>query len=248
MRVFRAAGWFPRGMRGDAALWIFSVIYPRFSQGAGSCSTDNSCAVSRLGNSSAILIFHGRAQTRHKEAGSMNFAHDISLDSSLGHLPVPQLPAAQARPALHRIADVRKRQGVSVRSAARRMHTSIDQVRRQEEPNCDLTLSELLRWQQALEVPLGDLLVESEAPLSEPVLTRARLLRIMKTVKAIQETATSNSIQRFAAMLEQQLIEVMPELKDVSAWHSVGQRRSPNELGRTAERSLPDSIFGDYSS
>jgi hypothetical protein len=125
------------------------------------------------------------------------------------------------------------------------MHTSIDQVRRQEDPNCDLLLSELLRWQQALEVPVADLLVDNEAPLSEPVLTRARLLRIMKTVRAIKETATTASIQRFALMLEQQLVEVMPELKDVTAWHSIGQRRSPDELGRTAERVVPDSFFGD---
>src|SRR6185369_3440240 len=178
----------------------------------------------------------------------MSIAHNIPFDSSLGHLPLPQVQGNAEKKPLHRIADVRRRQGVSVRSAARRMHTSIDQVRRQEEPGCDMLLSELLRWQHALEVPVGDLLVESDAPLSEPVLTRARLLRIMKTVKAIEETATSSSIQRFAAMLEQQLIEVMPELKDVSAWHSIGQRRSPNELGRTAERSLPDSMFGDYSS
>ena len=41
---------------------------------------------------------------------------------------------------------------------------------------------------------------------------------------------------------------VMPELKDVAAWHSIGQRRSPDELGRTAERVFPDSFFGDYSS
>jgi transcriptional regulator with XRE-family HTH domain len=178
----------------------------------------------------------------------MNIAQDISFDTTLGHLPVPQLPAAQAKRPLHRIADVRKRQGVSVRSAARRMHTSIDQVRRQEEPGCDMLLSELLRWQQALDVPVTDLLVDSESPLSEPVLTRARLLRVMKTVKAIRETATSTSIQRFATMLEQQLVEVMPELKDVAAWHSIGQRRSPNELGRIAERPLPDSFFGDHSS
>jgi hypothetical protein len=70
----------------------------------------------------------------------------------------------------------------------------------------------------------------------------------MKTVRAIKETATSSSIQRFATMLEQQLVEVMPELKDVAAWHSIGQRRSPDELGRAAERTLPDSFFGDYAS
>ncbi|MFO0791446.1 MAG: hypothetical protein U0805_18455 [Pirellulales bacterium] len=175
----------------------------------------------------------------------MDVAHDILFDATLGHLPVPPLAAPEAKRPLHRIADVRKRQGVSLRAAARRMHTSIDQVRRQEDPCCDLQLSDLLRWQQALEVPIGDLLVENDAPLSEPVQTRARLLRIMKTVKAIQETAASSSIQRFATMLEQQLLEVMPELKDVSAWHSIGQRRSPNELGRVAERPLPDSFFGD---
>jgi hypothetical protein len=178
----------------------------------------------------------------------MSIAHDLQFDANLGHLPAPQVPVVCSKRQLHRIADVRRRQGVSVRSAARRMQTSIDQVRRQEDPTCDMLVSELLRWQQALEVPVTDLLVESEAPLSEPVLTRARLLRIMKTVKAIEETATSSSIQRFATMLEQQLIELMPELKDVSAWHSIGQRRSPDELGRTAERVLPDSFFGDTSS
>jgi len=175
----------------------------------------------------------------------MSIGHDIPLDATLGHLPVPQVPVSSDKKPLHRIADVRRRQGISVRSAARRMHTSIDQVRRQEEPANDMLLSELLRWQQALDVPLADLLVESDGPLSEPIMTRARLLRIMKTVRAIKETATSSSIQRFATMLEQQLVELMPELKDVSAWHSIGQRRSPNEVGRTAERVLPDNFFHD---
>jgi transcriptional regulator with XRE-family HTH domain len=176
----------------------------------------------------------------------MSIAHDIPFDSTtLGHLPLPNVAASSATKPLHRIGDVRRRQGISVRSAARRMHTSIDQVRRQEEPNTDLLLSDLLRWQQALDVPVSDLLVENDAPLSEPVMTRARLLRIMKTVRAIKETTTSSSIQRFATMLEQQLVELMPELKDVTAWHSIGQRRSPNELGRTAERTLPDTFFHD---
>jgi transcriptional regulator with XRE-family HTH domain len=175
----------------------------------------------------------------------MSIGHEIPLDSSLGHLPLPQVAVSSDKKPLHRIADVRRRQGISVRSAARRMHTSIDQVRRQEEPGNDMLLSELLRWQKALEVPLADLLVESDGPLSEPTMTRARLLRIMKTVRAIKETATSSSIQRFATMLEQQLVELMPELKDVAAWHSIGQRRSPNELGRTAERVLPDTFFRD---
>jgi hypothetical protein len=174
----------------------------------------------------------------------MSVGHDNSSDSTLGHVPVPQVPISGRKP-LHRIADVRQRQGISVQSAARRLHLSIDQVRLQEEPVSDLLLSELLRWQQALDVPLAELLVETDAPLSEAILTRARLLRIMKTVRAIRETATSSSIQRFVTMLEEQLVELMPELTDVVAWHSIGQRRPFNELGRTAERVLPDTFFLD---
>jgi hypothetical protein len=77
------------------------------------------------------------------------------------------------------------------------------------------------------------------------VLTRARLLRIMKTVRAIKESASVVSIHRFTVMLEQQLVELMPELSDVAAWHSVGQRRTPQELGRTAERTFSDTFFND---
>jgi hypothetical protein len=178
----------------------------------------------------------------------MSTAYEFWIPAGSDPAPeVPVPPASTGHPdrPLHRIAEVRRRQGVSVRSAARRLHTSIDQVRRQEDPHSDLPLSELYHWQDALEVPVADLLVENDSPLSEPVLTRARLLRVMKTVRAIKETATAVSILRFATMLEQQLIELMPELKDVAAWHSVGRRRSPDELGRAAERTVPDSFFMD---
>jgi hypothetical protein len=182
----------------------------------------------------------------------MSITQDFWLESS-HEAPAtgPSYPAASASPSgrpLHRIAEVRRNQGISVRSAARRLHTSMDQVRRQEDPHADMPLSELYEWQSALEVPVVDLLVENESPLSEPVLTRARLLRVMKTVRAIKESATAVSILRFATMLEQQLVELMPELKDVAAWHSVGRRRSPDELGRTAERVVPDSLFTDLGS
>jgi transcriptional regulator with XRE-family HTH domain len=181
----------------------------------------------------------------HEEIVLMSIGHDSSLDLTVGRVPLPQVPVSTDQKPLHRIAEVRRRQGISVRSVARRLHISIDQVRREEEPASDMLLSELLRWQQALEVPLAELLVETDGPLSEPVMNRARLLRIMKTVRAIEEMATSPSIQRFATMLEEQLVELMPELKDVAAWHSIGQRRSHNELGRIEERILPDTFYRD---
>jgi hypothetical protein len=180
----------------------------------------------------------------------MSIAHNYSsMDNSFSTSSPTPLPlgGSRMRP-LHRIAEARRRQGVSLRSVARRLNKSADQVRRLEDPASDMLVSELYEWQQALEVPIMDLLVDSDAPLSEPVLARARLLKIMKTVRAIRESTKCVSIERMANMLEQQLIEVMPELKDVSAWHSVGQRRSHDELGRTAERVIPDSFFADGAS
>jgi hypothetical protein len=123
----------------------------------------------------------------------------------------------------------------------------MQEVREQENPTHDLSLSQLVRWQEVLEVPLADLLVDSSGPLSEPVNQRAQMLRVMKTAKAMEESATEAPIQRLAAMLITQLIAVMPELKEVSAWHSVGQRRTQEEMGRIIERTIPDSFFGDSS-
>jgi hypothetical protein len=89
------------------------------------------------------------------------------------------------------------------------------------------------------------LLTDASGPLSTPVSERARMLRVMKTVKALAETTNEPPVQRLASMLISQLIDLMPELKEVSAWHSVGQRRTQEEMGRIVERTIPDSFFGD---
>ena len=120
-------------------------------------------------------------------------------------------------------------------------------VRMQEDETNDLRISDLLRWQQVLGVPLQDLLVDPGTSLSTPVMERARLVRLMKTAAAIKENAESVGVQRLAEMLIQQLVEVMPELGEVSAWHSVGQRRSLEEYGRIVERRISDDFFNKYS-
>jgi hypothetical protein len=121
----------------------------------------------------------------------------------------------------------------------------MQEVRAQEEPTQDLRLSQLHRWQEVLEVPLSDLLLDNSGPLSTPVGDRARMLRVMKTAKALVEGAHEPPIQRLATMLVAQLVELMPELQEVSAWHSVGQRRTQDEMGRIVERTIPDTFFGD---
>jgi transcriptional regulator with XRE-family HTH domain len=146
---------------------------------------------------------------------------------------------SEAKP-LHRVREIRLREGVSLRSAARHMGTDIRSLRMQERESTDLRLSDLLRWQKALEVPLTELVVDDEIPLSRPVMERARLVRLMKTAAAIHERAPSSGIKRMAQMMVDQLVEIMPELKEVSPWHQFGQRRSLEEFGRVVERTISD--------
>lgn len=108
-----------------------------------------------------------------------------------------------------------------------------------------MPLTMLYRWQDLLDVPVADLLVDGEGLLSEPILKRARMVRLMKTAAAIREMADSDPLKRMAHMLVDQLIEIMPELKEVSPWHAIGQRRTMDEMGRIAENPLPESLFGD---
>jgi transcriptional regulator with XRE-family HTH domain len=165
----------------------------------------------------------------------------------IGSVPTPIVTQKEAEAApqqLHRVRSVRLQQGVSLRSAARQMGSDIRSLRLQEQESTDLRLSDLHKWQKALDVPVSELIEETDEPLSRPVMERARLIRLMKTAAAIHERAPV-AIQRMAQMLVDQLVEVMPELQDVSPWHQFGQRRSLDEYGRVVERRLSEDVFDD---
>jgi len=160
----------------------------------------------------------------------------IEADSGAGH------PTDSDRAALHRIRDVRQRQGVSLRSVARMTGCDVRELRAEEE-SYDLSISQLRQWAAGLDVPVEELLVDPGISLSRPVLERARMVRLMKTAVAILEEAKTTGVQRMAQTMVDQLIEIMPELAEVNGWHTVGQRRSLEELGRVAERCISDDVF-----
>lgn len=153
-------------------------------------------------------------------------------------------PSQGAR-ALHRIRTVRRQQGISIQGAARKLRVEAKKLRAQEEESTDLHLSDLYRWQKALDVPIADLLIDNEGPLSTPVMKRAQLVKVMKTVEAMVEKARSGELKRMAQTLKEQLIEIMPELEGVAPWHSVGQRRTLDEFGRVTERCFTDNMLRD---
>ena len=143
----------------------------------------------------------------------------------------------------HRIPEVRNQQGISVRSMARRMGIDIRSYRRMEDPSRDLTLSELAQVQKALDVPIGDLLVDRD-DLSRPVQERAKLIKAMKTAVAIKETKSSTRVHRLAEMLCDQLTDVMPELRDVGGWPQYGARRGTSALGKALAQPIDTSSLG----
>jgi transcriptional regulator with XRE-family HTH domain len=150
------------------------------------------------------------------------------------------------RPVLHRIAEVGRQHNVSTRSLARRMKTSDVLVRQQEEQTCDLPLSVLYKWQAALDVPIVELLVEPGPGLSPNVRCRAAMLKVMKTVRSIEERVGSEPTCFLVQGLVTQLIEMMPELASVDAWPSVGKRRTGTEISPIEERVISAGLFDGY--
>jgi transcriptional regulator with XRE-family HTH domain len=144
---------------------------------------------------------------------------------------------------MHRIASVREQQGVSLRAVARQMGTEVRRLREEEDEETDLKLSDLYRWQKALDVPISELLVEPGTSLSNPVMERAQLLRLMKTAMSILENSRSPGVRRMAQVMVEQLIDMMPELESVTGWHTVGQRRRLDEYGRVVERCIPEDAL-----
>jgi transcriptional regulator with XRE-family HTH domain len=148
---------------------------------------------------------------------------------------------------LQQLGEARRRQGLSVRCVAQRLNLTVGEVRAQEEGDADMLLSELYRWQSVLDVPLEELLADPQDALSPRVLMRARMLRVMKTARALRAQARSESVHRLAKLLISQLIEIMPELKEVAAWPAVGHRRTADEMGRIAEHPIPDDFMHEAS-
>jgi hypothetical protein len=120
---------------------------------------------------------------------------------------------------------------------------ALPQARRQEQPDSDLRITDLHRWQEVLEVPVAELLVEGDGQLSGPVLERSRMVKLMKTAAAIRERTEGQPVGRMVTMLIEQILEIMPELSDVTPWHTVGQRRTLDDIGRAGRMLVPEEVF-----
>lgn len=172
------------------------------------------------------------------------------ISGTTGLPPIPSIgsfgnePSVPEKP-LHRLAEVRIAQGISLNSVAKRFGIEISEAREMERPETDLTLSELYKWQKILDIPIAELLIDPDDLPNNPIRTRGQLVRLMKTARSIRENAKEEQLQILSQMLIDQLIELMPELQHISAWPSIGQSREFKDYGQAIYRRF-ESGFSSF--
>jgi len=133
---------------------------------------------------------------------------------------------------------------MSREEAARRLKVDVSVVKQQERETTDLPLSILYQWQQLLNVPLSELVVDASDPLEVSRLPRPQMLAMAKTGLWILEKTKQTSIRRMAQTLLNQLVELMPDLREMISERLNHSRRRPTGQG-PATPYLPPTIFID---
>lgn len=167
---------------------------------------------------------------------------DSSFVPDVSGMQVPLVHDVATERPLHRLSEVRKAQGISIANLSRRLNMASLDVREQEKPTSDMLLTQLYQWRDILDVPVSELLINPDETLDDPIKSRASLVRVMKTVRSILETSHETQVQWLAQTLFDQLVEIMPELKDVSSWPSVGQSREFKDYGQAIYRRFDPGI------
>jgi transcriptional regulator with XRE-family HTH domain len=114
---------------------------------------------------------------------------------------------------LHRIATVRKKQGVSLRRVARQLGVTDNQLRGEEDESSDLLLSTVYERQKVLKVPVAELLVDPHTPITSPLARRAQMSKLMKTATAVLQRSANTPIQPLAENLLKQLLELVSDAR-----------------------------------
>ena len=152
---------------------------------------------------------------------------------------------AKAMQPLHRLREIRAQQDVTLRALSRKMHVPMREVRAQEDPACDLPLTALYRWQQALRVPAAEILVEPGDKLSSPVNIRARLLRMMKTIVTILDKPQPERTVNLLENLRNEILAVMPEIEDIDRWHGSNSARGADDIAAAVLRPIDEELLRD---
>ena len=123
--------------------------------------------------------------------------------------PYTELDGIAAQTAqLHRIREIREQMGITPRHAARMLNVSLDELRRQEDPSSDLTISELQNWQDLLDGDVYDLIVDQEVPFPRAALSSHDVSSFLETATRMLDDSECPAVKRLAETLTNQLREI----------------------------------------
>ncbi len=148
---------------------------------------------------------------------------NMPSEANNGHQDIVELGASAASMALHRVGAVRSAKGLSHHELARRLGTTVEKVRLQEEA-ADLSISTLTAWAAALGVSITDLVVEPEEWLQETQLAKPQAERLLQLAARLRDQSRRRSIQRLAQTFVDQLKEIQPELAAAAGGNGNGRR------------------------
>lgn len=141
-----------------------------------------------------------------------------------------------------RLKEARVLAGVSLRSVARKTGIPIATLRQQEESD-DISLRDLCLWQDALGVPLSELVHDTPERTDDVLRMRAGLIQLMRSVKSLQSGKLTERQDAIVQNMAAELEAMMPELAHIKSWpQSVGRRR-PDQPGRIESQVIATSIW-----
>jgi hypothetical protein len=147
---------------------------------------------------------------------------------------------------LHCLHKIRCRQDISRKTIARQLGTDVETVKKLENEYTDIPLSVLYAWQKTLDVPLCELLVETNVPLEPTNGAYTQMADIMKTAIKISRHSRHKPVMHMTHNFINQLLEIMPELHRVILQHGHERPLCLEDYDHEVDRCFLDDMLEDY--
>ncbi|MBN2295305.1 MAG: helix-turn-helix transcriptional regulator [Pirellulales bacterium] len=156
-----------------------------------------------------------------------------------------ELVAKPASAPLHCLRKVRCREAVSRETIAEHLGIDVDTVELIENESTDIPLCLLHEWKKLLNVPIGELLVDTEGAFNAPEKIPAQLTALMRTAITLTRQNRQASVAHMAHNLINQLLEIMPELRQVVNQYGPRQTHPIHEYGLEFEDNFLDEMISN---
>ena len=155
---------------------------------------------------------------------------------------IVDLDASSPRIVLHRLAAVRRAQGIPRRVLAERLGITVRELRLKEE-SPDLSISTLCQLASNLDVSVTELIVEPDDCLAPTQLAQSQATRLMKVAARLRDRSRRRSIQRLAQTFVDQLTEILPALEEIAQKNHRRSRLANHRPSSALIRPLPEQVF-----